>query len=558
MLQGADLKDMKKFPQDPGMPLQTMAIANAAALGAPGATPAAPGSAGDATSVAAVTTALPDEEDDAQERRELGLPEPASKTKAKAKARVKRSRAEIVEEEVAKMKSEMRLLIEALAKFPDQPKMQEIGRVERMLSKKRSEFKDACDFEANGEINQLHGQLEVLRAAMKPAISYLTGTLQTKKKIGKDFMDKMAALKEQYPVIYHRFSSETLKAHVELEVTRRTEDKDWPFLAKVLSKEELESSQMEALPILEKIVASHLKALEIEDDKSKTPAVGDELCELLQQLALNTEEETKAATTFLASVVGRRSLPDTPLEQALSLVASGEKDPLYRVLHDSMIGTELISLADKAHKDLVAMADAQATMQECLEILEALKSNADFDGYLSGAEGHDQQFKSIMEKFTVKCDAFSVACMDAHLRDGLGKKGCDLIQTLCTKLVTKLAERLNKELGAFYNLISSEDTISSANGEWQLGISIESIYSYLKAVSMEGHLFSFLQRLKGLSLLHPKDVMLIFDFGAVLLHLVPWRRFKLGLAFSPQGPLAIFQSRAFQYFHLIKFQSTTT
>ena len=146
-----------------------------------------------------------------------------AKAKAKAKPRAKRSRTEIVADDVKRLENEFGQLVESLKSFPSLPKSTEIGRVDRMITKKKSEFKDSFDFEAVNELTKLYASLELLRNAVKPASAYMTGTLQTKKKVQGDFISKMSCLQKEKPDVFANFPQETNSAWLECDVTHRVE-----------------------------------------------------------------------------------------------------------------------------------------------------------------------------------------------------------------------------------------------------------------------------------------------------------------------------------------------
>ena len=185
-----------------------------------------------------------------------------AKAKAKAKPRAKRSRTEIVADDVKRLTNEFGQLVESLKSFPSLPKSTEIGRVDRMITKKKSEFKDSFDFEAVNELTKLYASLELLRNAVKPASAYMTGTLQTKKKVQGDFISKMSCLQKEKPDVFANFPQETISAWLECDVTHRVERMEWEHLATVVSQNEVEKYGTDPVSTFEKVIAFYVKKME--------------------------------------------------------------------------------------------------------------------------------------------------------------------------------------------------------------------------------------------------------------------------------------------------------
>ena len=210
---------------------------------------------------AETTVGVVQPEDEEAELLALGL-QPSAKAKCKAKAKAKRSRGEVVEEDVARLTAELNTVIAALNQFPAGPRAQDFGRVDRMLSKKKSELKDSFEFESANEIQRLQELLELVRAAWKPAHAYMTGTIQTRKKNVAEFSSKMGQLHQQRPDIFKKFPAETVAAWLECDVAARVEKMEWAYLANLMSKEELEKVGADPIPTFEKVVAFYIRKME--------------------------------------------------------------------------------------------------------------------------------------------------------------------------------------------------------------------------------------------------------------------------------------------------------
>lgn len=140
------------------------------------------GPPGTAVPAATVVGQVDEDEDelDADNLGLIGAKKPTSKTKVRA---VKRTKAEMLEDEVRKVRDEWAACVNSLGQFPDQPRNSEVGRIDRMCQRKSKEFKDSLDFEAAAEMSKVAAELDALRKALKPAQGYCSGTNQTRKKL---------------------------------------------------------------------------------------------------------------------------------------------------------------------------------------------------------------------------------------------------------------------------------------------------------------------------------------------------------------------------------------
>lgn len=104
----------------------------------------------------------------------------------KAKAKVKRTRTEMNRDECQRLRGELDNVMKELSGLPQLPKLVDLGRIERMLSKRVKDFKECSDFEASNQMQKYCAELETVRSFCKPAQSFLTGNKATRKKNEQD------------------------------------------------------------------------------------------------------------------------------------------------------------------------------------------------------------------------------------------------------------------------------------------------------------------------------------------------------------------------------------
>ena len=300
LLDHVKLLDFKKLPLDPPK----------AGLCPEGSAPSVLGAPLDAQSIAG--TAMPAAaaaEEEALELAALGLDAPSAKAKGKSGPKVKRTRLEMLQEEVQKVTSEWNTLLSNLTHFPDTPKPQDVSRVERMLKAKVKELKDNFQFEQVQELTKTLEELDVLRQSMKPAQSFTTGTMSTRKKVGSEFYEKLLALKNRYPTTFARYPGSVKTSFHDMLITKLLEKREWAAIGEVLTHSQAESD-IDHMDVFERLIGIFLKQLDGCDDRDKVKECGLKLHEALLIVSHFTKEDVKRDIFAIAAVAGQKPLAD--------------------------------------------------------------------------------------------------------------------------------------------------------------------------------------------------------------------------------------------------------
>lgn len=293
MLQSTNLIDPKKLPLDP------TAGPSSHSTGESG-----PPKFADGTVVGTELGQVDDEEADLIA---LGL-SAADVDKRKAKAKTaKRSRADALKEEVRKLESDWSTIVDSVRSFPETPKLQDFTRLERSLKTKRRELQEGHEYDLAQQMGKILGDLDTLRSSLKPAHSFITGTLQTRRKVGNDFYEKVLQLKQQMPVVFQKCSAALRNACHDIHVTKLLSQKDWVAIGEVLTNTQLDSD-LDHRDICERLIGIFMKQMEVADD-SKSKETGTKLAEALLCILRFATDEVKKEVSAIAAVVGR-----TPME----------------------------------------------------------------------------------------------------------------------------------------------------------------------------------------------------------------------------------------------------
>ena len=138
----------------------------------------------------------------------LGLPGSVNKSQqsreATAKKRSKkRSQEEILQQEYQKSEDEVGALLRLLPNFLENKSFgQELGKVDRGLTKKIKDCNDLHLFDYLDPLKKLSSKVDALRAATKHARVFIGGGMAAKK-IGKEFVNSLEKLQEVFPEAAH-------------------------------------------------------------------------------------------------------------------------------------------------------------------------------------------------------------------------------------------------------------------------------------------------------------------------------------------------------------------
>ena len=146
------------------------------------------------------------------------------------------------------------------------------------------------------------------------------------------------------------------------------EGEQWQDLQQVFLAEKLEETGLEPSPLMEKLLATLLKevsALPDEMDK-KISQVGLTAANVLRAVCYTSLPEIKAAATAIAACFSLKPLQgQSTLEEPLGLLMSSEQKPIYRIIHETAVGSLLLNQAATANQKLMAKRDAQLSLAEC-------------------------------------------------------------------------------------------------------------------------------------------------------------------------------------------------
>ncbi len=290
LLQAEQLVDLKKLPMDLPKDAKGITFASSAA----GADPAF-----DAVTMAG-TALLQAQEEDEADRLALGLEsEPKKGSKPK-----KRSRQEALKEEVAKVQADWVALVDSLRQFPDTPKAQDLARLERTIKAKKKELQEGHEHEAASTLQKITEELETLRATLTPARSFTIGTLQTRRKSGNEFYEKLLALKTKFPSTFQKYSQIVRNSFNELHVTKLLEAKDWQAAGEALNTH---MDDLDQRDIIERLISIFLKQAESLED-SQLVELGVKLMEALLVMGRFAKEDVQPEIAAIAAVVGQKPL----------------------------------------------------------------------------------------------------------------------------------------------------------------------------------------------------------------------------------------------------------
>lgn len=308
LLQSEQMADLKKIPVDP-----PKYDPKGHTFGG------SSGTGGDHTfeagSVAGTAWLAAQQEEEEADRLALGL---GSEPKKLAKQK-KRSRQEMLKEEVLKLQSDWAALLDSLRGFPDTPKLNDIARLERTAKTKKRELQEGHEHDSASTVQKLLEELEALRATLKVAQSFTTGTLQTRRKCGAEFYAKVLVLKTKFPAIFQVYCQPVRNAFNDLHVTKLLEGRDWHAAGAALNSH---MDDLDQRDIMERLISIFFKQAEsLEDGQLKV--LGAELMDALLTMSRFAKDDVQSEVIAIAAVVGGKPLEghdtlDEPLATRLT------------------------------------------------------------------------------------------------------------------------------------------------------------------------------------------------------------------------------------------------
>eukprot|EP00438_Fugacium_kawagutii_P031416 Skav205766 [mRNA] locus=scaffold1714:427407:433961:- [translate_table: standard] len=511
------LLDLKKLPEDT-IQMTGFTSGSMAPLSAlpPPATSSGDGAGGvPAGSVA--PTAMPVEpEEDLDEANMMGLPEPANpKAKAKAKA-VKRSRAEMVQDEVNKLDGEWNALVALCNQFPTSPTPTQVGRLDRMISKKIASLKDSFDFEAAGHLAKLQQKIEVFRQGLKSGISYLTGTLATRKRHADEYHTRMEAFQTQLPDIFNILPATAKNAFEELRITKLLDADDWATLETIFRADALSASNVDAPALLEKVLCKFMKdvsARSAEEMNDKVANIGMAMSNVLHAVCHSSTEEIKAAATAVAACVSRKPLPgQNTLEEPLSLLMSSSTAPIFRIMHEHAVGTMMLKAASQENQQLIAKHDKQLSLAEWQHTLTSLKD--DVKAFAEDPGEDLAKLEKTINDIEEKSKLILSLCEPGDFNSGRGKEAVAAFCAVAECALQTIWRRCLRYSMGFAKIFVDDTAIDVHDAYWVSLVSDASLSlkNLLSTFCSAGESFKLIQKLIHANQL-PEDSQAAFQTG---------------------------------------------
>jgi len=244
---------------------------------------------------------------------------------------------------------------------------------------------------------------------------FATSNLLLLRKTGAAFHEKMHILKRTYYSIFAKYPLDVRNSFEEINLNKAMEAKDLPSVAEAVSfLDQTGSENMELINIFEKLIGLFFKEIEAlasddPDFQTKIKEIGFALAEAILNIGQHVKIPTiKQDLEKVASVVGCQPLPDDPtMETAISLIVSAPKQLVFRTLHETKAGEQLLHLATCEQQRLASLRDANKVIKDAEQTFSELSK--DQDEVLStfwtstGKDTEDKKVEKIMLEITAKC-----------------------------------------------------------------------------------------------------------------------------------------------------------
>ena len=150
----------------------------------------------------------------------LGLenqPEQAAKKRRLSGPKLKKSREEVMDEEVQKLQAKLAELLDSM-KDPSQPMptAAAVSKLQRAVGGKMVEAKEAGSYQMSTQLEDLNSQLSIFKEALKATAAYLPGNGHPKKSHGDSFCMALQKLQEKFEVALRKFPTAVLGHYASL------------------------------------------------------------------------------------------------------------------------------------------------------------------------------------------------------------------------------------------------------------------------------------------------------------------------------------------------------
>ena len=539
MLSSNNLLNLSKLPEDTAKLVSTAVAAVAAASTAQSSVPSvlASAEAPGHTSVAPTAAPMP-MADDEDELNALGLTNQESTIKKpSAKAKVKRTRQEMLQDEIQRLVEEWNQLVGLASQFPTAPTLTQVGRLDRMLSKKIAGLKESFDFEQSTSLSNIAKKLDVFRMALKAATAYMTGTAATRKKSSDEFFSKMELLHSDVPEVIAVLPQTARNSYEEIQQTKVLESEDWLRLQQIFSADSLAKSSTDPTVLMEKLLAKLVKEISAVPDEmdKKIAEVGLSASNILRVVCHSAPPDIAGAAAAIAACFSLRPLPgQQTLEEPLGLLLSSSQQPIYRVIHEHAVGTLLLRAATAENQKLVSRHDAQVSLGECQVFFDKTHGEGVAVSFLeAGDEANQSNFHNLMLEIDEKAGLILHLCDKDGLGKNRGKEALDSFVVLAEVCLEKLVQSLIDMVKGMAQIFQDDSPVDPQNSSWDSIKHADTKFfvQHLAFFCKDGNCSKLISAAFKASLLDEQDPLFKkFMNGGYLLNWVTWAQDFLLLA----------------------------
>eukprot|EP00438_Fugacium_kawagutii_P023209 Skav215678 [mRNA] locus=scaffold278:133855:141022:+ [translate_table: standard] len=305
----------------------------------------------------------------------LGLPgseqDPAKKRKQDQangnRAKKRRSKEEMVQEEVDKLSTEMAQIMASVAEWPKKPSGYDMGKLDRALANKLKMTKEAGIFEQVQRLEQWILEVRLLRECMSTASKYLPNKGLPAKKHFEVFHQAFEKANAEVPRLVSLFPVEVQQHFNEAAFLKDVEAVpiDWVQVSAHFARERLakmyesdETLEKQTVYMIEKVMLTILDSEEHDLDGVRQVLVST--CEKI--MAKDPPDMLSAKLPVLIQLCTLDSRGAATLDGIINLVHDQAESPVVRVFMASSKGREMVTLAEARNKNMQDKATALNTI----------------------------------------------------------------------------------------------------------------------------------------------------------------------------------------------------
>lgn len=289
----------------------------------------------------------------------------AKKRKVEKKRRCKRSKEDLLNDDVEKMEKDAQLLFNNLCNWPEKPTGVDIGKVMRGLNTKLKLMRDSSAFDNAQRLEELIVQIDLLKECTSAASKYLPSRGLPIKKYRENFYQVFEKCEQTAPHIVANFPKVVLQHFMDAALEIDIDQESWGKVAEKLSRRKLEKIYEDNADVVQKKAVAGMeqvlsKIMGMDVDNAGTAL--ETACVAI--LGESPPDSLESHLPLLVQLASRTPVGTGTLDGLLTEFHDQANKPLFRAIMQCQTGKDLIAKAEEQNEKYRDFASKQTTLRE--------------------------------------------------------------------------------------------------------------------------------------------------------------------------------------------------